>query len=102
MKVHPVFHVSLLEPTANDPLLDQVQPNPPPVIIEGEEEYEVNEILDSCLRYRRLEYLVKWTGDYTPTWEPPQNLSNSPNLVRAFHERYPDKPRPAALPNLQQ
>lgn len=102
MKVHPVFHVSLLEPAASNPLEDQVPPNPPPIIIEGEEEYEVEEILDSRFRYRHLQYLVKWTGDYLPTWEPHENLSNSPDLVLSFHQRYPDKPRPRALPNPQQ
>src|SRR5262249_21295761 len=93
MKVHPVFHISLLEPTATDPLLGQVQPSPPPVVVEGEEEFEVDEILDSRLRYRRLQYLVKWTGDYQPTWEPAENLSHSPDHVRAFHRAYPEKPR---------
>jgi len=36
MKAHPVFHVSLLEPAATDPLPGQVQPAPPPIIIDDE------------------------------------------------------------------
>ena len=49
MKVHPVFHVSLLELAATDPLLGQLQPPPPLMIIEDsdEPEYEVDEIVDS-------------------------------------------------------
>jgi len=33
-----------------------------PVEVEGEEEYVVEEILDSCLRCNKLEFLVKWEG----------------------------------------
>ncbi|KAH0609980.1 uncharacterized protein H6S33_012526 [Morchella sextelata] len=47
MKIHPVFHVSLLSPEANDPLPGQQQLPPPSVEIEGEEEWEVKDILDS-------------------------------------------------------
>jgi len=47
MKIHPVFHISLLEPASTDPLPGQIQPTPPPVIIEEEPEWEVEEILDS-------------------------------------------------------
>jgi hypothetical protein len=35
---------------------------PPPTLIDGEKEYEVETILDSWMRYNRLEYLVKWKG----------------------------------------
>ena len=59
MKVHPVFHVSLLEPAASDPLPGQLQPPPPPVIIDGEPEWEVDEIVDSKFMGKTLRYLVR-------------------------------------------
>jgi transposase InsO family protein len=61
MHVHPVFHVSLLEPAPNDPYPGQRQDPPPPVEIEGEQEWFVDRILDSRLhgRWRKLQYLVK-------------------------------------------
>ena len=94
MRVHPVFHISHLVPVAENPLPGQVQPNLPPIIVNGEEEFEVDEILDSRLRYRKLEYLVKWIGEYNPTWEPFINLENSPDVVQSFHEQYLTKPGP--------
>jgi len=43
-----------------------------PVEVEGEEEYIVEEILDSCLRCNKLEFLVKWEGymNENNLWEP--------------------------------
>jgi hypothetical protein len=53
MKIHPVFHVSLLEPLAGDPLPNQVIPPPPPIKVEGEEEFWVKEILDSRIKGKK-------------------------------------------------
>jgi Chromo (CHRromatin Organisation MOdifier) domain len=96
MKIHPVFHVSLLE--LYRPGRAQEQP-PPPVVVNDEPEYEVEDILDSKLVRRRLFYLVKWKGysDIDNYWEPAANLKNTPILVKRFHSRYPTKPGPSGL-----
>ena len=47
--VHPVFHVSQLEPATPNTILNRSQPPPPPVKVDGEPEYEITEILDSKL-----------------------------------------------------
>jgi hypothetical protein len=97
VQVHPVFHVSLLEPAYKDSNPKRNVPPPPPVIVNSEVEWEVEEILNSRKFRRRLEYLVKWRGyDVAEsTWESSLNLENSPELVRAFHEKFPSKPGPS-------
>lgn len=94
IKRHPVIHVSEIEPAAGDPLPGQEHPPPPPVVIEGEEEWEVEEVLDSRKRYGRLQYKVKWLGDEETTWQPAEDLENAQDWVTLFHQRYPRKPRP--------
>ncbi|KAG5716920.1 hypothetical protein E4T56_gene8539 [Termitomyces sp. T112] len=59
---HPVFHVRLLERHALDPFPGQRPSQPPPVKVEDEYHYEVNEILDSRIVRGRLQYLVRWKG----------------------------------------
>jgi hypothetical protein len=59
VKIHPVQHVSLLDLAYEDLLPGQTIPPPPPVEVDNELEYHVETILDSRIRYRRLEYLVK-------------------------------------------
>ncbi|KAH8145182.1 uncharacterized protein LAJ45_10742 [Morchella importuna] len=94
MKTHPVFHVSLLSPEAGNPLPGQQQSPPPPVEIEGEEEWEVEDIVDSRKRRGAFEYLVRYTGYEDASWQPLSDLEHSPDIVRRFHERYPRKPKP--------
>ena len=72
------------------------------VTVEGEEHFEAEQILDSSIRYNRLWYLVRYKDYPDPsedTWEPPENLWNCPDLIRDFHNRYPDKPNPNSLPS---
>jgi hypothetical protein len=100
MRIHPVFHVSLLEPHRQNRFPGRIQPPPPPVEIEDDVEWEVEEVLDSRIRHRKLEYLVHWLG-YGPherTWEPTEHLPNAADAIAEFHLRYPNRPAPADLP----
>jgi hypothetical protein len=98
LKIHPVFHVNLLEPVArDDPIPGHIAPEPPPVEIEGRPEWEVSEVIDSRRYRRQLQYLVRWTGYAEPTWQPHYDLDNAQEKVMTFHVNHPDKPRPASL-----
>ena len=65
--------------------------------MDGEEEYEVERILDSRFHYQRFQYLVKLLGYDHPTWQPADDLEHSPELVREYHRLWPDRPRPPSL-----
>jgi hypothetical protein len=57
---------------------------PPSIMVNSEEEYMVEKILDECRRrYGRghqLEYLVKWSGYAQPTWEAATALEEAQAL----------------------
>ena len=93
MRIHPTFHVSLLDPYRESLIPDRVQRPPPPARIGAHEYFEVEAILDSKLIRRRLFYLIKWQGypDSENSWESATNVS-APDLIRQFHEAYPTKP----------
>jgi hypothetical protein len=98
-KCHNVFHASLLEPYhANEFPGRQVLP-PPPVKVQGQDEYEVSEILDSKIRWKKVYYLVHWAGYEINerTWEPAENLVNAQEKVLEFHQKHPEKPGPPSL-----
>ena len=96
MHVHPVFHVSLLEPHVANTFPGRVVAPPLAIQVDDLPEFEVNSILDSRFWYRKLHYLVDWVGyDASEnSWEPAANLSNASLAVATFHARYPYKPRP--------
>jgi hypothetical protein len=83
MKCHPVFHVSLLKPFngARD------QAPPPPLLIDGEYEWEVRQILDHRgMVPGKRKFLVSWEGQGPEhhTWEPERNLTNCPDLLAEY------------------
>jgi hypothetical protein len=93
MKNHRIFPVSLLNSASSNPLPGQIIPPPLPVIVDGEEEWSVNAILDSRLVRRRLKYPVKWTGYDQVEWEAAKAI-NGLKAIDRFHEVYPEKPGP--------
>src|SRR6266850_6465949 len=90
--IHPVFHASLLTPYVET---DSHGPNfsrPPPDLIKGENEYEV-EMIRKHRRFgrnKRLQYLLKWRGypESDNTWEPVEQL-HAPQLLKEYHSRHP-------------
>jgi hypothetical protein len=99
--VHPVFHLSMIEPFTPSTIPNRTQEPPAAIEVEGDLEYEIAEILDSKLDRRRrckLLYLVKWVGyegtDEETSWLPADELTHAPDLVADFHKAYPDKPAP--------
>jgi hypothetical protein len=97
MKVHNVFHVSLLD-RYSGPVPGQRPSDPPPAITaenQDDEEWEVERVLDLPKRYKRLWYLVQWAGhNYVNTsWEPAENLEGASEAVADFHRDHPAKPR---------
>jgi hypothetical protein len=106
MRVHLVFHVSLLELYRENTLPGRAQEPSLPVEVERELEYKVVGILDSNVERGRPKYLVDWVdcGPEERTWEPVENVENTPDAVAAFHQAYPLQPsledvaRPAEPP----
>ena len=91
-----MFHVSKLKESLEDKNLHgPAQDPPPPEIINNQEEYEVETILDSRVSGRQgLQYLVKWKGygNEENSWEPVTNLKHSKELIAEFHRLHPQAP----------
>ena len=88
MRIHNVFHVSMIKPY-NETSEDFERPTPPPAIIlpdTNEEEFEVDTILDKCIIRGKPQYLVKWKGYplHDATWEPANHLENAAQKVNEF------------------
>ena len=88
-RIHPVFYLPLLElykQRADDLNLPEC---PLPKLIEDEEEYPVERILQKQTRKGVKEYVVRWAG-YPPEydqWVPEQDMEGLEELQDAFeHE----------------
>jgi len=85
-KIHSVFHAALLTPFKETSFHGTMDTRPPPDLIEGEQEYEVEVILTHCNYRRKLQYLVKWKGYDTSenTWEPEDHLTHMKELLSEY------------------
>src|ERR1041384_1175447 len=92
LKIHPVFHISLLKPYYESPeTFNRTIPPTAEIIIENDiphEEYEVEKILDVKTYHKRKHYLILWKGYplHDATWEPIKNLTHCQDLLKEFYE----------------
>ena len=50
-------------------------------------------MLEAKIRYRKLQYLIKWTGYDIPDWQDATDVDRL-QAIDIFHWRYPYKPGP--------
>ncbi len=88
--IHPVFHALLLMPYKETPIHGTNFPEPPPDLIEGEPEWEVDQIVNTRRYRNQTQFLIKWKGysDAHNSWEPEKNL-NATELVGEYYKHNP-------------
>ena len=89
IKIHPVVNISRVR--LYKPQVEGQKKIPPKtVIIKGEEEFEVEKILNKRIVRGKEKFLVKWKGYMAEedTWESRENLENVEELVEEFEREY--------------
>jgi len=89
VRIHPVVNVSRVRRYKSQ-VEEQKKEAPQPVVIEGEEEWEVKKIINKRKIQGRDKYLVQWKGCMVKedTWKNKENLKNAMELVEDFKKRY--------------
>jgi hypothetical protein len=93
--IHDVFHTDLLTPYRETPTHGANYQCPPPDLVDGVEEYEVEKVLDSR-RYRhgrKLQYLIAWKGypDSDNQWVNWDDAEGAEDAIREFKRSSPDR-----------
>ena len=85
IQIHRVQPVSLSDEVVDDPLVGQwVEPSPS-VEVYRVGEYQVSSVVDSRVYQSQLQYLIRWTGDDSLTWEPAKFVDGL-QAVEEFHQ----------------
>jgi len=85
-KLYDTFHASLLTPYKENDVHGPNYTRPPPDLIDGEEEWEIEHIIrHSGTKNHR--YQVKWKGFQEYTWEPEENLEHAPEILTDYWKR---------------
>jgi len=89
IKIHPVVNVSRVQ-LYKSQIKEQKKIPPKLVIIEGEEEFEVEKILNKRTVRGKKKFLVRWKGYIAgeDTWENRENLENAKELVEEFEREH--------------
>jgi hypothetical protein len=91
MKIHPVFHNSLLKPYCETKEHGPNYKKPAPEIVNDEGHYEIETILmaQPTQNKRSTQYLIKWKGYPTSenSWLPEKELTKAKELLDKFKQQ---------------
>jgi len=89
IKIHPVVNVNRVQ-LYKPQVEGQKKILPKLLIIKGQEEFEVEEILNKRMIREKKKFLVRWKGYMAEenTWENRENLENIKELVKEFKRKY--------------
>jgi hypothetical protein len=90
MKIHPVFHVSLLKKYLTDRTPGRSQPRPRPIQCGDTLEYEVDRILRHRRYRKQIQFLTKWKGlpDHETSWEPYASFMDDDGTITEALQEY--------------
>ena len=89
-KIHNVFHATLLTPYKETTLNGNQNQEPTLELVEGQPEWEVEQILHVRRHRRQVQYLIRWKGfsEAHDSWEPATNV-HAEELVQEFYKKHP-------------
>ena len=89
VKIYPVVNVSRIRRYVGQ-VEEQRKEQPAPVIIEGEEEWKVERILNKQQIREKDKYLVYWKRFTveSDTWKERENLKNTKEAIKEFKKKY--------------
>ncbi len=89
--IHDVFHIDLLTPYHETNLHGSNYSRPAPDLVDNEEEYKVEKVLDSRQfgKTRKKQYLIKWKGypDSDNEWVDKRDV-HAPEAIREFESQH--------------
>jgi hypothetical protein len=102
MNIHSMFHISLLRKNSNDSLFEQIISSFSSIVIDDEQEFDVEDIVNSRLMSRasnkRLQYKIRWIKHSSDRkWYSVENFDHAREIVVDYHQRYLDKSRSHSL-----
>jgi len=94
MHIHDVFHSELLHLVINDSLSDQKNELSRSIVINDEDEWKIDDILNFQWYQRRLQYQVKWknyNNDLNWYNADDDEFMNAQEMINDFHIKYSRK-----------
>jgi hypothetical protein len=98
INIHSIFHISLLRKNFENSLSKQFILSSFSVVINDEQEFDVENIIDSRLikkiANKKLQYKIKWIKhSFDRKWYFVENFDHAKKIIVDYHHRYFDKSR---------